>query len=103
MIWQNALSLNIPQTEIYVMAQYMKEEAQKLLSLPSEKIKALKIKPLKDYSRKGKTFSNKPLTNIEKQILMENIKKLSSDHLWGVWNILQSDSIKSNKENLLKV
>ena len=81
----------------------MKEEAQKLLSLPSEKIKALKIKPLKDYSRKGKTFSNKPLTNIEKQILMENIKKLSSDHLWGVWNILQSDSIKSNKENLLKV
>lgn len=40
----------------------MKKESNRLLSLSVNEIKSLKIKPYKDYSRKGKTFSNNPLT-----------------------------------------
>ena len=106
-IWDNALTYNKPNTEIYHMTIEIKDYFNSLIkedegptSLPHSKPRSQKQPKSSDLDSSEVVFKTskpvhtnkggnlKPLSYQEKKVLAEMIRQLPSESLWEVWEIV---------------
>lgn len=117
-IWTNALTYNLPGSQIYRTTEEIKKFFERLISDENpreEKVTKLKQqiqrtarqiancegrtpKLLKSKESDLKTTPEIPLTATEKQELARMIRQLPSEYLFDIWNILATDEAQENDE-----
>lgn len=118
-IWDNALTYNKPNTQIYHMTIDISEYFQSLINEddvtfpPVQTTKVPRVpKPIKAVEHdqndapyrpskpapSHKNVNNKPLTYQEKKVLSNLIRQLPSDSLWEVWKIVSPDNQNQEQE-----
>lgn len=79
LVWDNAILFNYEGSEVYIMAQNLKSEFQRLISLSSDQLTTKRVpsKGVDNGKSKNKYTGEKPLSPQEIQKLSEDIKLLN--------------------------